>query len=184
MIAVFFATEQKFHHETYQPLPDVDGRIFVFQSDNRTIELDAIWGSRELPWATWTKEENGWETELPFVWKPPLALNERIVAQKGAFLVGGIPSFPHGQNSRYRIPGAWERGNMKTMPASDVRKVTSVSVFLKSLDRLTATDKPAAYTLRIAAKAKAEIRKRLLEEHHLHHGSIYPDPFGLTNTWR
>lgn len=179
MVAVFFAVEQKFDRNTHQPLPDVDGRIFAFQSDDRTIELDATWGSRELPWSNWGRDENGWETELPFVWNPPPALNERIIAQVGAFLVGGIPSLPHGQNSRYRVPGAWQGGNMKTMPAREVREVTSVSVFLKSLDRLTAKNSQAAYTLRIEASAKPEIRKRLFEEHGLHHGSIYPDLFGL-----
>ena len=179
MVAVFFATEQKFHYKTHQPLPEVDGRIFIFQSDNRSIELDAIWGTRELPWRGWGKAQNGWETELPFVWNPPPALNERIHAQKGAFLVGGVPSLPHGQNSRYRMPGSWQYGKMKTMPARDVRKVTSVSVFLKSLDQRTAKNSQAAYTLRIAAEAKPEIRRRLLEEHGLHHGSMYPDLFGL-----
>lgn len=179
MVAVFFATEKKFDRITHQPLPDKDGRLFVFQSDNRDIELDATWGSRELPWQDWQREENGWETELPFVWDPPRALNERIAAQEGAFLVGGIPSLPHGQNSRYRMPGAWKRNNMETMPARDVRKVTSVSVFLKSLDRRTPVGKQAAYTLRIAASAKPDIRRRLLDEYGLHHGSMYPDRFGL-----
>jgi len=179
MIAVFFATEQKFDRDTHQPMPDEDGRLFIFQSDGRNIELDGRWGSRELPWKDWEKEQNGWETELPFVWNPPRALNERIAAQEGAFLVGGIPSLPHGQNSRYRIPGSWQPGNMKTMPARDVRKVTSVSVFLKSLDRRTPAGSEAAYTLRIAAGAKPAIRKHLLEEYGLHHGSIYPDRFGL-----
>ncbi|MFB4354357.1 FRG domain-containing protein [Microbacterium sp. LS_15] len=179
MIAVFFATEQKFDGRTHKPLPDVDGRVFAFQSQDRTIELDAKWGSRELPWSNWAREENGWETELPFVWNPPAALNERIIAQKGAFLVGGVPSLPHGQNSRYRMPGAWQHGNMKTMPARNVREVTSVSVFLKSLDQRTSLKSQAAYTLRIAASAKPEIRKQLFEEHGLHHGSMYPDLFGL-----
>lgn len=178
-VAVFFATEQRFDKDTHKPLEDVDGRLFAFQSDDRVIDLDSNWGSREIPWAHWEREENGWETSLPFVWNPPRALNERITAQHGAFLVGGVPSLPHGQNSRYRMPGAWQHGNMKTMPAADVREITSVSVFLKSLDRRTTKKSQAAYTLRIAAKAKPEIRKKLLEKRGLHHGSIYPDLYGL-----
>jgi hypothetical protein len=178
-VAVFFATEQKFYTNTHMPRDDVDGRLFAFQSDDRMIDLDSNWGSREIPWANWGPEENGWETKLPFVWDPPRALNERITAQHGAFLVGGVPSLPHGQNSRYRMPGAWERGNMKTMPADDVREITSVSVFLKGLDRRTTKKSQAAYTLRITAEAKPEIRKQLLEECGLHHGSVYPDLYGL-----
>ena len=176
-VAVFFATEQKFDPNDHTP--QVDGRIFAFQSDDRVVELDKTWGSRELPWIDWDRDKNGWETDLPFIWNPPSALNERIVAQHGAFLIGGVPSLPHGQNSRYRMPGAWQSGNMKTMPAAKVREVTSVSVFLKSLDRRTARNSQATYTLRIAAKAKPEIRRRLLDEFGLHHGVIYPDLFGL-----
>ena len=89
------------------------------------------------------------ETDLPFVWNPPAALNERIVAQKGAFLVGGVPSLPHGQNSRYRMPGSWAHGHMKTMPVSMIRQATSVSVFIKGLERRTQAKLQAAYTLRI-----------------------------------
>ncbi|WP_313545439.1 hypothetical protein [Leifsonia aquatica] len=54
-----------------------------------------------------------------------------------------------------------------------------MSVFLKSLDRRTATNSDAAYTLRIEASAKPEIRRVLRDEYGLHHGSIYPDLFGL-----
>jgi hypothetical protein len=68
---------------------------------------------------------------------------------------------------------------MTTMPAANVREITSVSVFLKSLDRRTAKKSQAAYTLRIAASAKTEIRKHLLDRWGMHHGSIYPDLSGL-----
>ncbi|GEK87725.1 FRG domain-containing protein [Microbacterium aerolatum] len=181
MIALFFATEQKYDHKSHLPLPDEDGRIFAFQANDRTIELNSTWGTRELPWLDWGKQDHGWETELPFVWNPPRALNERISAQQGAFLVGGVPSLPHGQNSRYRMPGAWQSGNMKTMPAKDVRQVTSVSMFLKSLERRTATNSQAAYTLRIEKAAKPGIREQLADEHGLHHGTVYPDRFGLAS---
>lgn len=179
MVAVFFATEQKFDPSSRRPKEDVDGRLFAFDADDRTIELDNLWGTRELPWLEGENQVPGWESELPFVWNPPRALNERIVAQNGAFLVGGVPSLPHGQNSRYRMPGAWQAGNMKTMPVHSVREVTSVSLFLKSLDRRTNPGSSAAYTLRIDKSAKSDIRDMLKAEHGLDHGSIYPDLFGL-----
>ncbi|MBH0130557.1 FRG domain-containing protein [Salinibacterium sp. NK8237] len=179
MVAVFFATEKKFDSRTHLPLKDRDGRLFAFQADDRMIELDNMWGTRQLPWLQGEESIPGWETDLPFVWDPPRALNERISAQSGAFLVGGVPAFPHGQNSRYRMPGAWQTGAMKTMPVGEVRQVSSVSVFLKSLNRVTQAGSQAAYTWRIAAGAKEEIRQKLHSEYELNHGSIYPDLFGL-----
>ena len=181
MVAVFFATEPKFRDDDHHQRKDVDGRLFAFQADDRSIELDNRWGTRELPWRDGESAIKGWETDLPFVWKPPQALNERISAQHGAFLVGGVPSLPHGQNSRYRMPGAWVKGDMKTMPVDKVRQVASVSVFLKSLGTRTRSDSQAAYTLRIAAEAKDEIRRELHAVHGYHIGAIYPDLFGLAS---
>ncbi|UPL14349.1 FRG domain-containing protein [Microbacterium galbinum] len=179
MVAAFFASEQKFHATTHHPVADADGRLFAFEADNKLVDLDSVWGTRDLPWVAGEAAIPGWETDLPFVWTPPKALNERITAQQGAFLVGGVPSLPHGQNSRYRMPGAWQKGDMKTMPVKDVREVTSVSMFLKSLSRRTNEGSEASYTLRIKASAKPEIRERLSSKFGLTHGSIYPDLFGL-----
>lgn len=179
MIATFFATEEKFDARNHRLDEDHDGRLFAFQTDGREIDLDAQWGSRQLPWGDPSSPVPRWQDDLPFVWQPPIALNARITAQQGAFLVGGLPGLPHGQNSRYRIPGAWQVGNMKTMPAADVRTMTSVSLWMKSLERRTQAGSAATYTLRIASSAKAEIRNHLLPEFGYRHGSMYPDYFGL-----
>lgn len=177
MVAAFFATETKYD-DGHKPKDDVDGRLFAFDA-SRSIALDGVWGSRALPWGDPASPVDGWREQVPFVWDPPGALNERIAAQHGAFLVGGVPSLPKGQNSRYRPPGAWQTGNMKTMPAATVRDLTSVSLWMTNLDTKTRSTSFATYTLRITQVAKKEIRERLRAERSFHHGTMYPDLYGL-----
>jgi len=177
MVAAFFATETKFD-DAHKRKTDVDGRLFAFDA-SRSIGLEGVWGSRALPWGDPTTPIVGWREQVPFVWDPPSALNERVAAQRGAFLVGGIPSLPKGQNSRYRPPGAWQAGNMKTMPTSTVRDLTSVSLWMTNLDKKTRPTSFATYTLRITQSAKEEIRGRLRADRDFHHGTMYPDLYGL-----
>jgi len=175
LIALWFAVEQKFDRGL--PIPDIDGRLFAFALGEGRAEpqLDEKWGGYEIPWKP--GEIKDWTTELPLLWRPP-EYNPRISAQNAAFLVGGVPSVRNGGNARYRkgpgdgtSKGAWRIGQVK--------QATSVTLFMNTSDRKPQNRSAPTFTIRIAAKAKAPIRKVL--EHHFGYNSasIYPDLYGF-----
>lgn len=174
LVALWFAVEQKYG-DSGTPERDTDGRIFVFDATDRQIDLDGRWGERDLPWAT--APDDKWRRGLPRVWRPP-SYNERIPAQNSAFLIGGVPLFNSGDNAKYRkgpgngsVAGNWS--------VDEVRRSTSVTLSMNSLDRrLQARAKPT-FTLRIKASGKPAIRATLETQYGLNASSIYPDLFGL-----
>ena len=176
LVALWFAVERKFD-ELGRPLADRDGRIIAFNVTGRRVDLDSSWGSRDLPWRNF--EAKVWRRSLPYVWTPP-SYNERIPAQNSAFLLGGVPMFGSGDNSKFfrkgrgpaSAPGFWKVG--------EVREATSVITRMNTLQRPTkAGVTPATYTLRVAASAKEEIRQKLERVYGFHVASIYPDMYGF-----
>ncbi len=175
LVALWFATETKFDRSGKR-LPDVDGRIFAFDTTSRQIELDLVWGSRGLPWRS---PPTGWRHDLPHVWRPP-SYNERIPAQNSAFLLGGVPSYTTGGNRQYRkAPGP--ASTMGLWRIREVLDATSVNLRMNSLDRSLRANATPAYTLRITAEAKEVIRRRLEDNYGFSVSTIYPDLFGLAN---
>jgi FRG domain len=174
LVALWFAVEQKFGDDG-KPLPDTDGRLFIFDVTDRQIDLDATWGQYELPW---TKPQQKWQTGLPMVWRPP-SYNDRIPAQNSAFLIGGVPQVSKGQNSKYRkAPG----NGSKTAGAwsiSEVRKATSVTLSMNGQTQKLKPKSTPTFTIRIEASGKPEIRRILERSYGFNVSSIYPDLFGL-----
>jgi hypothetical protein len=172
LVALWFAVEQRYTNG--MPADDIDGRLFVFDVSGHQIELDDVWGGRELPWKD---APNGWGTELPRIWRPP-SLNDRIPAQNSAFLMGGVPKTTSGSNARYRIsPG--DGTAAPTWKIGEVRQATSVTVFMNRPDRALRSSSRPTFTFRIEAGAKLSIRRYLENRFGFNTASMYPDLFGL-----
>lgn len=176
LIALWFAVEQKFDRSGNE-LPDEHGRIFAFDVTGRQISLDETWGARDLPWAT--APSSTWRNGLPMVWRPP-SYNDRIPAQNSAFLIGGVPSVRSGDNAKYRktpgngsISGLWN--------VDEVRRSTSVTMSMNSLDNRAQRRSTPTYTLKIDKAGKPEIRSVLEKSFGFNTSTIYPDLFGLAN---
>lgn len=176
LIALWFAVEERLEPDG-RPAVDTDGRLIAFNVTGRSVELDAVWGGRDLPWAT--KDPSEWRRSLPYIWRPP-SYNERIPAQNSAFLVGGVPMFGAGDNSKYYRKGRGAASSPGFWRIAEVRQATSINTRLNTLKR-TAIEgvTPATYTVRITAAAKREIRRRLETTHGLSVASIYPDLYGF-----
>lgn len=176
LVALWFAVEQQLDAQGH-PLVESDGRIIAFNVTGRSLELDSEWGGRGLPWADMDGSE--WRRSLPYIWRPP-SYNQRIPAQNSAFLVGGVPMFHAGDNSKYYRKGRGAASSPGFWKIAEVRQATSVNTRLNTLQRPTREGVTAAtYTLRIRATAKAEIRRRLESTFGLSVASIYPDLYGF-----
>lgn len=176
LVALWFAVEQQGDRKG-GAAEESDGRVIAFNVTGRSVELDADWGGRGLPWTTLTDAD--WRRSLPRVWRPP-SYNQRIPAQNSAFLLGGVPMFGAGDNSKYYRKGRGPASSPGFWKIAEVRQATSINTRLNTLQR-TAQEgvTPATYTLRIAAGAKSEIRRRLERTYGLSVASIYPDLYGL-----
>ncbi len=175
LIALWFAVEQEF--QSGQRKPETDGRLFAFAlgASRTEPQLDEKWGGYEIPWER--DKIDGWTTELPLLWRPP-EYNPRISAQNAAFLVGGVPSVKNGGNARYR-KGPGDGTTKGTWLISEVRQATSVTLFMNTSDRKPQIRSAPTFTIRIPAKAKAEIRGALRQYFGYSSASIYPDLYGL-----
>lgn len=161
-IGLWFAVEKR---------DDIDGRLFAIditsklinETENRDWE-DAL----SRPWKGLSEDD--WSI-VTFGWKPP-PFEARIAAQNGAFLFGGVPTTKPGFQllKKPSESPTWSRPS--------VRKCTSVALrFHKANPRAGGVAKQGspAYTFRIAAKAKAEIRERLEAMFGYSYRTIYPD---------
>ena len=174
LVALWFAVEEKFDANG-KAYPDQDGRIFIFDTTDRQIELDSRWGGHSLPWASANSET--WRRRLPLVWRPP-SYNDRIPAQNSAFLIGGVPQVYSGDNAKYRkAPGDGSTAGLWTI--DQVRNATSVTLSMNSLDRNPQPGAKPTFTLRITAAGKHQIRSALEHHYGFNVASIYPDLYGL-----
>jgi FRG domain len=149
-----------------------DGRLFAIDITSKLInELDKRNWEDVLsrPWKGLAPTE--WST-VTFAWKPP-PFEARIAAQNGAFLFGGVPITEPGFQFRKAPPpgsGYWTR--------EKVHECTSLALRMHKANPkaggVPKTGSPA-YTFRIAAKAKSEIRERLEAMFGYSHKTIYPD---------
>ena len=155
-----------------------DGRLFIFDVSNRELNLDITRDSQDLPWFHNSKiSSDRWHHQLPFVWRPPSYI-ERIAAQNAAFLIGGIPNVRKGQNNWYR-KGPGNGAKMGTWKIDEVRNATSVPLRMNSLTTNASARSTPTFTLRIAAKAKEEIR-RILDRHYgINAATLFPEMYGL-----
>jgi hypothetical protein len=175
LVALWFAVELQHEATTGRARDDVDGRLFVFDVTKRQIELDGVWGGRELPWAV--KQPKGWRTGLPRLWRPP-SYNPRIPAQNSAFLIGGVPAIWSGGNAQYR-KGPGDATSAGTWTADEVREAASVTLRMNQLSRALRGKATPTFTIRVEADAKADIRDRLETRFGYDAANTYPDLYGL-----
>ncbi|MDQ8197472.1 FRG domain-containing protein [Pelagicoccus enzymogenes] len=115
-----------------------------------------------------------WTTSV-YAWKPP-HINNRIAAQNGAFIFGGVPA---GTDHKLRVPkGPEEKAGKWSM--EEVRACTSIARRPHKLDyKRGSIAKNPTYTIRIKASARNDLRKRLEENFGYKHSTIYPDYTGF-----
>ena len=91
-----------------------------------------------------------------------------------------MPQVQAGDNAKYRKgPGNAATAGLWTI--DEVRRATSVTLSMNSLDRRPQSGAKPTFTLRIKAGGKPEIRSVLEHHYGLNASSIYPDLFGLAN---
>jgi hypothetical protein len=169
-IALWFACEYLTDPKSIQ----YDGRVIAVNYTNRQIQFTNLEGKYELPWHRKPNPlKASWHTGSPVFWIPPIS-NSRIEAQKAGFLIGGIPRTSSGSNCRYRkqpgVSGRW--GNWKI---DEVRRVTSVNLFLNLYGSKQGTTSYPAYVFRIEKKAKAEILEHLDKVMGINFATLFPD---------
>ncbi len=162
-IGLWFAVEKS---------DDVDGRLFAIDITSKLINENPkrTWeDALDRPWKGIS--ENDWSV-VTWAWKPP-PFESRIAAQNGAFLFGGVPVTKSGFQFK-KGPGAasgyWGRDT--------VRKCTSVGLRIHKANPRAGgvpSDGSPAYTFRIAAAAKQQIRQHLEAMFGYSHKTIYPD---------
>lgn len=168
LVSLWFAVEQK-RDEHGKPREDSDGRIFIAQSDGR--EIGPEWErASDLPWES--EEPPQWDSDI-FIWTPP-PIDPRMSRQQGCFVFGGVPS----------TTGGWNRSpkSIGLLKQAEVRECVSIPIRLNSPKYLLSAKQsgktpgfPLAFTLRIPAQAKPELRQQLERGFGYTHAMLYPD---------
>jgi hypothetical protein len=186
-IGAWFAVEKKWDNGT-EVHGAADARLFAIDVTGRLINENGSYREWEdclrRPWPdrpahTALAEEKQpyreWCSKV-FAWRPP-HYDNRISAQNGGFIFGGVPmtNGPTGQNQWPKgggAPGVWK--------IAEVRKATSVALRPHKL-RTThgGVSQDAVYSFRISHAAKQEIRDRLERNFDYKHSTIYPDYTGF-----
>ena len=171
-IGLWFAVEEKWG-DGEPKYEDTDGRLFAIDITDRLINED--------------DDRRGWEDDLSRPWKDlpatdwcgktlawqPPAFEARIASQNGAFLFAGVP--------RTGVGVTWPKqpaAGSGNWGIKDVRRCTSLPLRLHKAEPeaggVPAGGQPA-YTYRILAAAKQDIRDRLTKMFGYTHRTIYPD---------
>lgn len=181
-VAVWFAVEKKWSNGSVVH-EDKDARLFAIDVTDRLINENQAYRGWEdalsRPWKPNVFDKKDWTTSV-FAWKPP-AIDARIFAQNGGFLLGGVPASHRPNGNRFQFPkspnnqdGCWliEEG----------RKASSLAVRPHAFDPLRGgVQTGALYTFRIISEAKAAIRDRLEKMFGYKHSTIYPDYTGFSS---
>jgi hypothetical protein len=134
LVALWFAVEEKDDPDG-TARPDVDGRLFIAQSNGREIPLE--WPrDPDVPWRT---PPSDWDRDI-YVWTPP-PVDGRIARQQGCFVIGGVPS----------TLGGWNRSPSGSglLKQPEIRACVSVPIRLNSPSQLRgpAGGRPPTYPL-------------------------------------
>lgn len=181
-IGLWFAVQPEYRNGIPVDSGDeADGRLFAIDVTDRLMNEiaespedpnDRAWTARRSwedetirPW-----KDSPWAwTAHTWAWKPP-HFEARIAAQNGAFLFGGVPR--SGRGLRWPL----ERGpQSKSWGLDQVRRCISVPLRMHVVEPGGGGAQQPAYTFRIAAAAKSEIRERLRVLFGYEHATIYPD---------
>jgi hypothetical protein len=176
-IGLWFAVQQKFVDGVPVADGELDGRLFAIDITDRLInEREEYRAWEDELHRAWKDTGNPWQRQwcgTTWAWRPP-AFEARIAAQSGAFLFGGVP--------RTNLGIVWPkdtRGDAPPWTQDDVRRAVSVPLRFHVAEPraggVPAARGQPAYTFRIKADAKAEIRERLGTLFGYRHSAIYPD---------
>jgi FRG domain len=189
LVGLWFATEDlRDFDDRAAGADEVDGRLFAVEVSGRLINeqdiLRAWEDTTDNPWRGLRAarregdaiSKHEWTTKT-YAWRPP-RLNERIAAQAGGFLLGGVPTTGT-PKVPFQIPSSGANGS-QTWAISDVRRAMSVPLHLHKLGatRGSRSDHPV-YTIRITGTAKSEIRTILEQSFGINAAGLYPDFSGL-----
>lgn len=220
LVATFFATELGDHDDEDARLfgIDITDRIINENSHLREWEdsLDTPWSKSfrkrkfsEISGQTWLNPSDApkddetyfrycdyeWTTHY-YAWRPP-ALDARISAQNGGFLLGGVVGTASMEGVLDRQKEI-ARGRFQVSRPSSLGPSRAESLFIEELRSLTSiAAKPqkfpeksirkntrnAVYSIRISSKAKQPIRKELENIYGYDHSTIYPDFAGFASHW-
>jgi len=171
-IGLWFAVEKR-HDNGALVHEESDGRLFAIDVTRRLINED----SERRPWEDdlhrpWKDFSTDMWSSNTWAWKPA-PFQARIASQHGAFLVGGVP--------RKGLDLEWPKDaglNAEPWRIDDVRRCTSLPLRFHEVEpaALEAEEEgQPAFTFRIAASAKQEIRERLKTVFGYSYETIYPD---------
>lgn len=173
MIALWFAVEEHRDDDI------VDGRLFAFGSSARDIQLNSKWYGRHPYWHTLVNDAQRqsamWGTgEQRRIWRPP-AFNERIASQNAAFLIDGAPL----ANATHPLPKVAIGGDER-WDVEELRLVSSLNFRPNRMNtRSLHPGQAPAFTIRVHAEAKGEVRRELEQRFGIRASSIYSDLSGL-----
>jgi hypothetical protein len=188
-IGLWFAVQREYRDGI--PVDDadeVDGRVFAIDITNRLInEINPPDADDEgnVPWTAhrgwedetlrpWKEDPEEWSAHT-WAWQPP-HFEARIASQNGAFLFGGIPRSQRGLR--------WPMGrgaHSRSWHLDEVRRCTSLPLRMHVAEPGGGGAQQPAYTFRIKADAKPEIRERLRALFGFQHSTIYPDFPGFSS---
>ena len=208
LVAAFFATNSKGKHD------NIDSRIFAIDITDRLLsenkEFRSWEDSLDTPWSDSFKRSSllsrnpkiadsdvdladhlrSWDQEWSshyYAWKPP-ALDARIAAQNGGFLLGGIVGAVlregYIDQSKEKRSGGFQIADpephvtgRKWMSIEEVRDITCLAIRPQKIPQgaLRANTTSAVYSIRISRDAKKEIRDNLETIYGYNHSTIYPD---------
>lgn len=220
LVAAFFATEQG-------DQDDNDARIFCIDITDRILNenghlrewedsLDTPWSESfrrrkfsEIPASSWRKPSDAPKSEMEYsrfcdyewtthyyAWRPP-ALDARISAQNGGFLLGGVvgTALMEGVLDRQRdiVRGGFQVSRPSNLVASasknlfieELRSLTSIAAKPQKfpVKSIRSNTRNAVYSMRISSGAKPQIRRELAKIYGYNHSTIYPDFSGFASHW-
>lgn len=161
--ALFFAVDAE---------DGLDGRLFLIGVRDPDQTLDMSGSERDpLPWAAWrrgrTQGTAEWTNRIYAL--PDVSLDPRMRAQRGVFLVGGLPRSYGGQT-----PYQYQNRRLR---AEEVQRVTNLAIAFPARGakkKATSAD-AVGWTLRVPAAWKGPVRE-LLAERNIRQDTMYP-PF-------
>lgn len=182
LIGLWFAVEEQWENGTPKN-EERDGRVFAIDVTDRLINEDddrRRWeDDLRRPWPRVAEKAKfkEWTTHA-YAWRPA-RVDQRIAAQNGGFLLGGVPS-----SSGPSGPVQWPKGPSPKdgkWKIEEVRRAVSVPLRAHKLEHDGGGGTPAnpVYTLRIKHTAKQKIRKHLQDLYGYRHATIYPDYSGF-----
>lgn len=221
LVGAFFACEDS---DTHNSGP-TDGRLYVFDITDRSINETSLRAWEDLLDTPWSKSnikrsfsefqgrrpkignqinessfaknwEYEWSTKF-FAWKPP-SLAERMAAQSGGFLLGGIVGTLTRdgfldlevredevlREGRFQVPDP--RADRRMLPIDNLRNLTCLAIkpsrFPDSPSKkIRINTNNAVWSIRISSQAKKEIMNSLDETFGISRKTLFPDFPGFSD---